>query len=788
MSAEPISILTTTDGEPVPLKSVTARGRLDGLVFELTVEQRYHNTSVDNLEAVFTFPLPLRAVLLGFELEIGERRLSAVAVARAEASEQYEQAIDAGNTAALIEKNDEGLYTVSLGNLLAGETAVIRYRYAELLDAHAGYVRLNVPTVIAPRYGDPGDAGLEGPTVPGVDLLGEYPFEITLDLVGLTDAASLRSPSHRITTTTGDDGLTVTLARKGFLDRDFVLELAAAAVPAAALVARDGDGYVLLASPVLAPDTAEQRPLALKLLLDCSGSMAGASIDAARTALLSILDRLGPTDHVSLTRFGSRVEHVSEGLEPADPHTLTPLKALVRRIEADLGGTEMQGAIKATLAIRVPKRSQADVILITDGEIYDLTGVLGAAARSGQRVFAIAIGAAPNEALARKLSAETGGACEFVSDAADAEAAILRTFKRLRSTPRTLGIVDWPATSIWTAPLPTAVFPGDTLHLFAGFAAAPTGETRLTICDAAGHGTALAVPAHTRLSSGDLLPRLAAARRLGALSDEAAKALAVQYQLATEFTSFVVVAERAEGEKAERLPATVAVPHMLAAAWGGSATTLGVVCSRSESPRVVAGPAHEITPAFGRIPSPPAVPCPASDAEWSASAHSADFAPRLQAFEPASQPPSATFGVDDRARLLHSIAERFVQRGEKPRSIDELVAHGLSRELQEVLRFMVSHGEASEQDLVAAVLALLGSEWSSPEVVDWLQHRIVSELAGTVRPFSQIAPDPTQQFARTSEAYGREVAEEVLRQLRGDVLSRREFRPIRQLLRERVLT
>jgi len=73
----------------------------------------------------------MRAVLLGFDLEIGDRKLKAHAVARQEASEEYERAIDQGDTAALIEHDGHGLYTVSLGNLMAGENAVLRYRYAE---------------------------------------------------------------------------------------------------------------------------------------------------------------------------------------------------------------------------------------------------------------------------------------------------------------------------------------------------------------------------------------------------------------------------------------------------------------------------------------------------------------------------------------------------------------------------------------------------------------------------------------------------------------------------------
>jgi hypothetical protein len=68
------------------------------------------------------------------------------------------------------------------------------------------------------------------------------------------------------------------------------------------------------------------------------------------------------------------------------------------------------------------------------------------------------------------------------------KAAILRTFKRLRSTPRTLGSVQWPTQTKWTARLPTAVFPGDTLHLLAGFATQPTGSVGITVSAAAGQG------------------------------------------------------------------------------------------------------------------------------------------------------------------------------------------------------------------------------------------------------------------------------------------------------------
>ena len=713
----PAAVLQASDGAAIPLQGVSAHGRLDGLLLDLTVEQRYRNDGSRNLEAVFTFPLPLHAVLLGLELELGNRRLTAHAVARAEATEEYERAIDEGNTAALVEHDGNGLYTVSLGNLAAGETAVIRYRYAELLEAHHGYLRVTVPTVIAPRFGDPRDAGLEGPAVPKVDVLSEYPFDIRLDMAGLTDAAAVRSPSHRVTVTTSNTALTVSLERTGFLDRDFVLEIDQAAVPRHALVARDGDGYVCLASPVLATDTTEARPLALKILLDCSGSMGGDSIAAAKRALLSILDRLTAGDRVSLTRFGSSVDPVTEGLEPADEHSLTPLKAIVRQIDAGLGGTQMEAALQSVLALAAPAGTRPDVILITDGEIYDVAGVVKLAARSHHRLFAIAIGAAPNEALARSLADETGGSCEFVGPNDDAESAIVRTFKRLRSTPRTLGSVQWPTQPDWTAPEPTAVFPGDTLHLVAGFPSLPAGELAIQVDAQQGPATTLRVPIAVQLTEGDLLPRLAAARRIPALDEAAARDLAVKYQLATEHTSFVVVAERAEGEKATDLPATVAVPQMLAAGWGGSASVQRPA-SRIPYPMDVA---------VGVVASRRIFPSDLASPEVSLSR-------RVRAVLPdflAPRPPVTEFTSTDRRALLESLHEAFLRRDPMPRDLDELArTFPVPAQVLDLLLEAARECGADESRVVAAFLAWLEAHGDTDGLGDDFLAMLRGQVAG----------------------------------------------------------
>lgn len=128
------AILKDINGEDVALKGVKIRGRLHGLLAEVEVEQTYVNLQDVNIEAVYTFPLPLGSTLLALEVEIAGQKLAGSIVEKKQAERQYEDAITDGDSAVMLEEAAPGLYTASLGNLMASETAVIRYRYALLSD------------------------------------------------------------------------------------------------------------------------------------------------------------------------------------------------------------------------------------------------------------------------------------------------------------------------------------------------------------------------------------------------------------------------------------------------------------------------------------------------------------------------------------------------------------------------------------------------------------------------------------------------------------------------------
>jgi Ca-activated chloride channel family protein len=146
--------LTNEDGEQMALQSVSAKGKVNGLLLEMTIRQQYKNTTRKNLETVYTFPMGWGATFMDLSVEIGGKRLSGVVTEKQEAEDRYEKAISEGDAPIMLEKNSDGLYTVNLGNLKPKEEAVIEYSYSQLLRFEEGHVRFTLPTTIAPRYGD----------------------------------------------------------------------------------------------------------------------------------------------------------------------------------------------------------------------------------------------------------------------------------------------------------------------------------------------------------------------------------------------------------------------------------------------------------------------------------------------------------------------------------------------------------------------------------------------------------------------------------------------------------
>ncbi len=167
-----------------------------------------------------------------------------------------------------------------------------------------------------------------------------------------------------------------------------------------------------------------RMPLNFALVLDHSGSMKGAKLKNVKEAVKMVIDRLEPTDYVSVVIF----DDTSQVIIPSMPANDKPgMKAAIDQIR-DAGGTTMSlGMIQGLNELRrwhIPNAVNR-MILLTDGVTYgdsDRCRQLARdAASAGIAIYPLGIGADWDEDLLDTVGQLSGGMpAEFIRNATDA--------------------------------------------------------------------------------------------------------------------------------------------------------------------------------------------------------------------------------------------------------------------------------------------------------------------------------------------------------------------------------
>lgn len=569
----------------VSLRGVDVRVQVVDYLARTTMSYWFSNTENVNTEVVYTFPLPVDGVLTRLTVRIGDKELTGRAVEKAQAQERYEDAVSTGDTPILLERLDSGLFALNFGNLLPGETACVEVEFTEVLALKDGAVRYDLPTTLAPWYGDPAHRGLAQHHVPEHSLLADNTFHFSAQISGCLRRAAVSCPTHGMSVRMEDETVHVSLAKElALMDRDLVLVLSGESLPSAFAVA----------APVIGPDETEEFVVmsgftahfstpeparSIKLVVDCSGSMNGESMQQAREAVLRILERLRPEDHFNLIRFGSSSEALFTRQSPADEEHLDAARAAVRGMSASMGGTELERALRRAQGSVSPKGMPEDILLITDGQVWEINKVAQELRSAGHRVYCIGVGSAVSAGVLQTLSAQTGGESILVSPNEDMGRQVFAQFKRMISgaaSQSELLLDGLEAREQLYAPVPD-VYAGDMVVTWTKCVTLPS---QVSLRVQAPDGTKT-VDAFVRVNPAlsELLPRLAAAAKLDSLKPKEATALAVSHNLVSVYTHYLVVLERAEGHKADDFPALRTVTHVVPRGWGG----LGGVFSAVEA-------------------------------------------------------------------------------------------------------------------------------------------------------------------------------------------------------------
>ncbi len=142
------------NGEMVecPLRHTDVQADVSGFIARVKVTQTFYNPTDERIEAVYVFPLPHEAAVDDMTMIVGDRKIVGLIKRRAEARQVYEEALAAGQTAALLEQERPNIFTQSVGNLDPGQEVNIEIRYVDVLNYDKGTYEFHFPMVVGPRF------------------------------------------------------------------------------------------------------------------------------------------------------------------------------------------------------------------------------------------------------------------------------------------------------------------------------------------------------------------------------------------------------------------------------------------------------------------------------------------------------------------------------------------------------------------------------------------------------------------------------------------------------------
>ncbi len=186
----------------------------------------------------------------------------------------------------------------------------------------------------------------------------------------------------------------------------------------------------------------EDSGVAVLLLVDVSGSMAGAPIDQAQRAATTFVGGLQDNDRAAIVPFGSNLPEEATFLPKED------LVAAVGGLRADEAsqGTALYASIVSVLdASWETPLSRRALVLLTDGQDSGQVQAgrelaLAAARARGLPIYSIALGENADVSLLESLSASSGGVAYFAPEPND----ILAMFEAIGTTLRSQYVVTMP--------------------------------------------------------------------------------------------------------------------------------------------------------------------------------------------------------------------------------------------------------------------------------------------------------------------------------------------------------
>src|SRR5512141_1066388 len=127
--AEPAGCFLRSSSGVIPLEGIVIEAEIKDFAVRQTITQRYRNAEETPIEAVYVFPLDEGAAVCGFEAVVGDRRIAGDVMERDKAFEAYDDALEDGHGAFLLDEHRPDVFQASVGNLPPGQEVLLKITY-----------------------------------------------------------------------------------------------------------------------------------------------------------------------------------------------------------------------------------------------------------------------------------------------------------------------------------------------------------------------------------------------------------------------------------------------------------------------------------------------------------------------------------------------------------------------------------------------------------------------------------------------------------------------------------
>lgn len=423
--AQAAGTLTPTGSakQPIEILDHHVHVVVHGSFAKTEVTQTFFNPNSEDLEAIYTTPVPKHGALSEFAIYVGETEIEGEVVARQKANEIYEKEKSSGNDAGVANKNSYQNYEFKIAKVQANGETRIRFTYYQPLELDTGVGKYVYPL----EEGGTDDVGssfwtrnekVENSFSASFDLRVGYPID------------SVRVPGFEAATTiteVSEGHSKVDVSTQGAsLNRDLVLyyglsdQLPGRVDLVSYKAEKDKPGTFLLS---VTPGV-DLQPVSsgsdFTFVLDNSGSMKG-KLHTLISGVKRSISEMRPEDRFRVVVFNSTASYFTNDWLTASESNVAKVLGDLDNLRSE-GGTNVYDGLRLALDDLDDDRVQS-IILVTDGVtnqgIVNPKEFAKLLTQVDVRIFGFLLGNSSNWPLMRVIAEESGGFYTGVSNADD---------------------------------------------------------------------------------------------------------------------------------------------------------------------------------------------------------------------------------------------------------------------------------------------------------------------------------------------------------------------------------